>query len=475
MSRVKTIFRCGSCGAGFPKWGGRCATCGEWNTLAEELDGPAAPARGVSPSEPAILIANVDNAGWRATPTGIGELDRVLGGGLVPGSVTLLGGEPGIGKSTLVVQLLASLARSGVRSLLISGEESLQQVRLRAERLDALAPDLWLASETSLPAVIGHIDAVGPQVVVIDSIQTMADPALASSPGSVGQVRECAHALVRLAKDRGVTVVLIGHVTKEGALAGPRVLEHVVDTVLSFEGDRYHALRMLRAVKHRFGATGELGLFEMLESGLQGVPDPAALFLGDRHVGATGSIVTCAMEGQRPLLVETQALVSSSALAMPRRNAQGLDGNRLSLLTAVLEQRAQVPLTFCDVFASVVGGVRVTEPASDLALALAVASAWGEQQLPSDLVAIGEIGLAGEVRSVVHLERRLAEAARLGFGSAVVPASAPQVDVAIELIRVATLGEAVDRFDLRTRIGMSKSRPAARGRGEGGSAGGEGG
>ena len=463
MSKVKTIFRCGACGAGQAKWAGRCPSCAEWNTLAEELDGPAVPVRALAPSEPAVPIGTVDDSEWAMVPSGIAELDRVLGGGFVRGSVTLLGGEPGIGKSTLLLQLLASMARSGSRCLLVSGEESPQQVRLRATRLGAIAADLWLAAETSLPAALGQVDAVNPAVLVIDSIQTIADPALASAPGSVGQVRECANALVRLAKDRGITVLLIGHVTKEGTLAGPRALEHVVDTVLSFEGDRHHALRLLRASKHRFGATGELGLFEMHEEGLRGVADPGALFLGDRSHGASGSIVACAMEGQRPLMVELQALVSTSPLAMPRRNVQGVDTNRVALLLAVLEQRAQLKLAFCDVFASAVGGVRVTEPAGDLALALALASALGEQPLPHDLVAVGEVGLAGEIRSVVHLERRLAEAARLGFSTAVVPLSAPSVESPIELIRVGTVGDAIERFDLRTRAGERKGQRPDRG------------
>ena len=462
MSKVKTVFRCSSCGAAHAKWAGRCGTCSEWNTIAEELDGPRIAALSLSPSEPAVPIDQVNSTDWAPIPTGIDELDRVLGGGFVPGSVTLLGGEPGIGKSTLLLQLLASMAAAGRRCLLVSGEESAQQIRLRGERLGALSPNLWLASETSLPNVLGHIDAVAPTVMVVDSIQTISDPALASGPGSIGQVRECTHALVRVAKERAITMLLIGHVTKEGSLAGPRVLEHVVDTVLSFEGDRHHALRLLRAVKHRFGATGELGLFEMVEAGLAGVSDPGAMLLGDRQHGAPGSVVACAMEGQRPLLVEMQGLVSQSALAMPRRNAQGLDPNRLALLLAVLEQRAGLKVSFCDVFASAVGGIRVTEPAGDLAVAMSLASAWGEVPLPGGVVAIGEVGLAGEVRAVSHLARRLSEAARLGFTMAVVPASAPEMAANLELVRVATVAEAIDRFGLRSAAGSSKSAPRPR-------------
>ena len=426
--------------------------------MHEELDGPATNAVSVRPSEAAIPISDVDPSAWASRPTGIAELDRVLGGGLVPGSVTLLGGEPGIGKSTLLLQLLGSLARGGVRCLLASGEESRQQVRLRAERLDALHPSVWIAAENNLAALFGHIDDVKPEVLVVDSIQTLADPALASSPGSVGQVRECANALVRMAKERDITVILVGHVTKEGSLAGPRVLEHVVDTVLSFEGDRHHALRLLRAVKHRFGATGELGLFEMVEAGLIGVADPGALFLGDRQHGASGSVVACTMEGQRPLLVETQALVTSTMAPMPRRTATGVDSNRIALLLAVLAERAQTQLSFCDVFASVVGGVRLTEPAADLALALALASAHSEVPVPTDVVAIGEIGLAGEVRSVAHMSRRLAEATRLGFRTAIVPASTPDIDGPLSLLRVATIGEAVRQLALKSSAGAKKSQ-----------------
>jgi DNA repair protein RadA/Sms len=437
--------------------------------MHEELDGPSQSPVSLRPAERAIPISDVDPTEWVSRATGIAELDRVLGGGLVPGSVTLLGGEPGIGKSTLLLQLVASLARNGARCLIASGEESRQQVRLRAERLGALHPSVWIAAENSLPNVFGHIDDVKPDIVVVDSIQTIADPALASSPGSVGQVRECANALVRMAKERDITVILVGHVTKEGSLAGPRVLEHVVDTVLSFEGDRHHALRLLRAVKHRFGATGELGLFEMVESGLEGVGDPGALFLGDRQHGASGSVVACTMEGQRPLLVETQALVTATTAPMPRRTATGVDSGRVALLLAVLAERAHTVLSFCDVFASVVGGVRLTEPAADLALALALASAFSEVPVPSDVVAIGEIGLAGEVRSVSHMNRRLAEATRLGFRSAIVPMSTPDIEGPLSLLRVATLKDAVKEMGLKSAAGSRKSqRPSREGGGGGG-------
>jgi DNA repair protein RadA/Sms len=452
MPKVRTVHRCTECGGAAPKWSGRCGACGAWNTLVEEFDEPRAPAAARARFDRPLPIGDVDLDEWSARPTGVSELDRVLGGGLVPGSVTLVGGEPGIGKSTLLLQALASLSQRGVRCLLVSAEESKQQVRLRAERLGALHPGLWLVSETSMPGVAAAIGEVIPDVVVLDSIQSVHDPELGSAPGSVAQVRECAHQLVRLAKERAMSTVLVGHVTKDGALAGPRVLEHVVDTVLSFEGDRHHALRLLRAAKHRFGPTGELGLFEMGDGGLAPVPDPSHLFLGDRSVhdgmAVPGSVVVSAMEGNRPLLVELQALVAPSPLPQPRRSAQGLDGGRLSLLIAVLERRVGLSLLGADVYASAVGGVRVTEPAADLALALALASALTGTPLPPGLVACGEVGLAGEVRQAAHTSRRLAEAARLGFTRAVVPASAPDPPPGLDALRVATLGEAVSRLGL---------------------------
>jgi DNA repair protein RadA/Sms len=318
--------------------------------------------------------------------------------------------------------------------------------------LGTLDGRLWLVSETSLPAVMAAVDDVKPDVLVVDSIQTVHDPELGSAPGSVGQVRECAHQLVQLAKERAMATVLVGHVTKEGALAGPRVLEHVVDTVLSFEGERHHALRLLRAVKHRFGSTGELGLFEMTEQGLEGVPDPSGLFLGDRREGVPGSVVVPALDGQRPLLVEVQALVTPSPLAMPRRSAQGIDQGRLSLLLAVLERRVGLVFGSADVFVSAVGGVRVAEPGADLAVALALASALGDVALPPGMVAVGEVGLAGELRQVSQTARRLSEAARLGFTEAVVPASAPDCAAdGLRLRRVGSLGEAVEVVGLTVR------------------------
>ncbi len=444
MTRLRTIHRCTDCGVATPRWVGRCPACGAWNSLVEDVEevGPstALARRGTAsgPVEGAAPITEVDATGGMARPTGVDELDRVLGGGLVAGSVTLLGGEPGIGKSTLLLEVCGRAAGLGRRVLYVSGEESRQQVRSRAERVGAVHPELWLASEVSLPRIITLIDQVHPELLVIDSIQTLHDPELDSAPGSLVQVRECANGLVRAAKQRGLPVVLVGHVTKDGGLAGPRVLEHVVDTVLSFEGERHHALRMLRATKHRFGPTNELGLFEMAEVGLVGVPDAGLLFLSDRRPGVPGSAVAATVEGQRPLLVEVQALVAPSELANPRRAAQGLDPGRLAMLLAVLERRAGLSFAKADVYVSAAGGVRLSEPGTDLAVCLALASALTDRPLPEGLVACGEVGLGSELRQVAQTPRRLAEAARLGFTHAVVPASASGF-TGMEVVRAATV------------------------------------
>ncbi len=428
MARARTVHRCAECGTASPQWTGRCPGCDGWNTLVEEREVPGPPASARRPrattSATPVLLADLDASGAQPVPTGIGELDRVLGGGLVPGSVTLIGGEPGIGKSTLLLQALASLAATGARCLLVSAEESAAQVRARAARLGSIGPNLWMVAETCLPDIRAAVDQIRPDVVVVDSIQTVWDPEQESSPGSVTQVRGCAQELVTLAKRSDCAVVLVGHVTKDGSLAGPRVLEHLVDTVLTFEGDRHHALRLLRSVKHRFGSTGELGVFEMLETGLAGVSDASGLFLGDRHPGTPGSAVFPALEGHRPLLVEVQALVMPSSLPAPRRSVSGVDSGRLALLLAVLH-RVGVSAAACDVYVSVVGGVRVSEPGADLAVCLALTSAISGQPLPEDLVVIGEVGLGGEVRRVAQTARRLAEAARLGFKAALVPANGP--------------------------------------------------
>jgi DNA repair protein RadA/Sms len=459
MAKTKTIHRCVECGSSSPRWAGRCPGCGEWNTLVEEIDRPApSPGRagrvghagvGDLVASTPIPLLEVDTGEWAARPTGLEELDRILGGGLVPGSVTVLGGEPGIGKSTLLLQVAAAGAAAGARCLVVSAEESAQQVRLRAERLGTLHPRLLVQAETSLPAILAGVDQTSPDLLVVDSIQTVFDPDIGSAPGSVSQVRECAHQLVQVAKARGMAVVLVGHVTKEGSLAGPRVLEHVVDTVLAFEGERHHALRLLRAVKHRFGPTGELGLFEMTEAGLAGVPDPSRLFLGDRREGVAGSSVVPTMEGQRPLLVEVQALVIGTSVPMPRRSAQGLDTSRLALWLAVLERRCGIGFGKHEVYASAVGGVRITEPGADLAVALALASAMRDAPLDEGVVALGEVGLGGEVRQVAHIARRLTEAHRLGFTEAVVPTSAPDGPAGLRLHRVRSVNEALRVTGLR--------------------------
>ncbi len=444
MSKARLVYRCTECGTAYPKWAGRCPSCEAWNSMVEDVEGPdpdIASLLTATSTGTAMPIAEVDTLVGGPQSTGIEELDRVLGGGLVPGAVTLLGGEPGIGKSTLLLQLAAAWPR---RTLYVSGEESAQQVRLRAERLGALGPNLWLLAETSLPHVIAALDTAGPQLVIIDSIQSVADPDLGSAPGSVVQVRGCTHRLVAEAKRRGIPMVLVGHVTKDGGLAGPRVLEHIVDTVLSFEGDRHHALRLLRAVKHRFGSTNELGVFEMVENGLTGVPDASSLFLTDRRTGVAGSAVTPTLEGHRPLLVEVQALTNKVTSGVPpRRSAQGLDPGRLALLLAVLERRVRLPMSQHEVFASAVGGVRLTEPGCDLPMCLAIVSALADHPLPSDVISFGEIGLAGELRQVAHASRRLAEAARLGFTRAIVPANSANGVEGISLSRVSTINEAL--------------------------------
>ena len=447
MAKLRLVYRCTECTGSFPKWAGKCVSCGAWNSLVEDVEGPepqlASLAVGMSlvaPGEPKP-ITEIDSAVGQPQPTTIPELDRVLGGGLVPGSVTLLGGEPGIGKSTLLMQLLAAWPK---KTLYVTAEESTQQVRLRAERLGALNDNVWLLAEMSLPNIFNAIQQVSPDLVVIDSIQTIADPELSSPPGSVVQVRGCAHRLVQEAKYRNLPVIMVGHVTKEGGLAGPRVLEHVVDTVLSFEGERHHALRLLRAAKHRFGPTSELGLFEMTETGMVGVPDASQLFLADRRTGVPGSVVVPTLEGQRPLLVELQALTNPvSGGAPPRRSAQGVDSGRLALLLAVLERRARVSLAGHEVYASVVGGVKLSEPGADLGMCLALVSAVANKPLPADLVVIGEVGLAGEVRQVAQVGRRLAEAARLGFTRAIVPASASAKVQGIRVDTAATINEAL--------------------------------
>jgi DNA repair protein RadA/Sms len=441
MTRTCVRYACSACGYESPKWLGRCPDCGEWGSLEGSAASPRTGAHAARPLTSPVPLVDVDPLGAPRRATQVPELDRVLGGGLVAGSLTLIGGEPGMGKSTLVLQALGAMAEAGARGLLVCAEESAAQVRLRADRLGALTPDLFVVCETSLPDVCAHAEAVHPDVIAIDSIQAVQDPDAPGGPGSVSQVRDGAVRAQRLAKELGIATLLVGHVTKDGSLAGPRTLEHVVDTVLSFEGDRHHALRMLRALKHRFGPTDELGLMEMTGEGLLSVADPSSLFLADRRVGASGSVVAAVLEGTRPLCVEVQSLVVASSAPTPRRVAQSFDGGRLSMLVAIVQQRAGVELAGRDVFASVAGGVRASEPGADLAIALAIASAREDAPVRADSVAVGELGLGGEVRQVPHIGRRLAEAQRLGFTRAIVPASTPDV-TGLELVRVGDLDTA---------------------------------
>ena len=410
-------------------------------TPSRAADSPFSPASG--PNATPLPLRSISADGAVAVATGIGELDRVLGGGLVAGSVTVLGGEPGVGKSTLVLQALASLAAQGRSSLLIAAEESGEQVRRRAERLGAAVDGCYLLATTDLDVVLSAAGQLEPSVLVVDSIQAVSDSACGSQAGSPSQVRECAGRLVRYAKSLGVATLLVGHVTKDGGLAGPRTLEHLVDTVLSFDGDRHQSLRLLSASKHRYGPTGELGLFEMTEMGLSGLVDPSALLLGDRRRGVPGSIAVPVLEGRRPLVIEVQGLVGPTTSGVPRRVAQGVVGGRLALLLAVLERRCHLALAASDVFVSTVGGLRVSEPAADLGIALALVSAVTGIAIGEEVVACGEVGLAGELRRVQAIERRLAEAARLGFRRAVVPQSAPEGPIELELLRAGTLLEAV--------------------------------
>jgi DNA repair protein RadA/Sms len=425
MPRSATVFACSACGHESPKWHGRCPGCGEWNTLAEEsrAGGRGDRPRRADRARRPVPLGEVEAPAVERLETGIGEVDRVLGGGLAPGSLVLIGGSPGIGKSTLTTSALGNLAAAGRRVLYVSGEESAAQVRLRAERLGEHALRVPIVADTDLDSVLATVEAERPHVCVVDSVQVLYDPALSGAPGSVGQVREVAGRMMRVAKERGTAVVLVGHVTKEGALAGPRVLEHLVDCVLSFEGERERTYRTLRALKNRFGSTNEVGVFEMHETGLVEVADASARFVAEA-TRAPGSVVLCAMEGSRPLLVEVQALVAPTELVPPRRVANGVDRNRLALVLAVLARHAGVSLGSSDVFVSVAGGVRVDEPGADLAVALALASAargvaaGGERPL----AAFGELGLTGELRHCAHPDRRLAEAAKFGLDPVLAPA-----------------------------------------------------
>ncbi len=447
MAKPRSQYVCQACGFATPKWMGRCPECGEWSSLVEEVTAAARPAGALSSggAQPVpIGEVRVDEA--PRLGTGVGELDRVLGGGLVPGSLVLLGGEPGIGKSTLLLQALEGLARAKRRVLYVSGEESVQQTALRAGRLGARSPSLLVLAETQLEKILEQAEQLKPQVLAVDSVQTLHSGGLESIPGSLGQVREGAGRLLSFAKTRGVPVILVGHVTKDGGLAGPKTLEHVVDAVLYFDGDRGSQFRVLRATKNRFGSTNELGVFEMRSGGLAEVPNPSALFLAERPVGVPGSVVVAAVEGSRPILVEIQALVASSA-GVPRRTALGIDPNRVSLLLAVIERRAGIDVLGQDVFVNVAGGVRLSEPASDLGLLAAVASSAKRRAVDAHTLCFGEVGLAGEVRAVGHVELRLQEAAKMGFRRCVLPElsrSTLEGKSDMELIGVRDVAAALD-------------------------------
>jgi len=411
---------CSECGTTTGRWLGRCPGCGGFGTLLEELTGRDGERAKPKSAKPIQKLAEVQAEEAERIPTGVPELDRVLGGGLVPASLVLVGGEPGVGKSTLLLSALGAVATGGRRALLVTGEESVAQVKLRAGRLGG-TDGVEILAETELEAVCDTLERERPSVCVIDSVQTLYSSELGSAPGSVGQVREAAGRLLRVAKEFGVATILVGHVTKDGAVAGPRVLEHLVDCVLQFEGDRYHAHRILRAVKNRFGSTNELGVFEMTGTGLVGVPDPSELF-GRTEAGEIGAAVVCALEGTRPILLEIQALVAPTDLAMPRRVGTGVDPKRLAMIVAVLSRHAGVPLGSADVFVNVAGGVRIDEPGADLAVALAIASAARNRPMRDGLAAFGEIGLTGRLRPAAQSERRLEECAKLGVAAAVAPA-----------------------------------------------------
>jgi len=449
LARQKTIFVCQNCGYKAPKWLGRCPDCGAWNSLVEELterDNRDREKRGSFLGRPQrIDTVALDKEG--RDKTGMSEFDRTLGGGVVPGSLVLIGGDPGIGKSTLILQVVQRLAQQGLRALYISGEESVQQIKMRAQRISADSSELYLLSGTCLEDVIDRLDELAPRIIVIDSIQTIFTESLGSAPGSIGQVREVTSRLMNLAKGSGRAIFLIGHVTKDGAIAGPKVLEHLVDTVLYFEGDGSHMYRILRAVKNRYGPTNEIGVFEMSDNGLEEVGNPSKVFLEERARDVSGSIVISCMEGSRPLLVEMQALVCTSSLAIPRRTTIGVDPNRVSLLVAVLAKRGGVALSDKDIFLNVAGGIKIDEPAIDLGIISTTASSFLNKPIPRKTITFGEVGLSGEVRGVSQTELRLKEAVKLGFSRCLLSKKSIKTlktTVDMELIGVSSIQELLE-------------------------------
>ena len=444
---TKTVFACQTCGYQTPKWMGKCPDCGQWDTFAEESQQPAA-SRGLPDMKVRpVPIDSIDLQLEDRIYTGIAEFDRVLGGGLVTGTLVLIGGDPGIGKSTLMLQALYGLAGKGHRVLYVSGEESVRQIHIRSRRLNTISPGMLVVSEVDLEMIMSMISSEKPDVLVIDSIQTMFNSDLSSAPGSVSQVRESAMRLMLMAKKTNIPTFLVGHVTKEGAIAGPRLLEHMVDTVLYFEGDRSHVFRILRATKNRFGSTNEIGVFEMKEKGLEEVPNPSAVFLSERPANAPGSVVTATMEGSRPILIELQALVSNTLFGTPRRTILGLDHNRVALLAAVMEKKMGMHLMGHDIFMNVAGGVKADEPAIDMGIVSAIASSFLDKPIPDGNIVMGEVGLTGEVRAISHVEIRVGEVKKMGFSKCFVPASnlKRMTEIkGIEIVGIGTVSEAVE-------------------------------
>ena len=450
MAKTKTVFYCTACGNETPKWQGRCPACGAWNTLEEHIEKPVAAGKAksspVGQSRKPQRISEVDCDTEIRFSTGMGELDRVLGGGAVAGSLVLVGGAPGIGKSTLLLQICNSLC-SGRRVLYVSGEESERQLKLRAQRLNVAPEALYILSETRLSDILEAVEEMKPDILIADSIQTLYNEENESSPGSVSQVKDCTMSLMHLSKSQGVTVFVVGHVNKDGNIAGPKVLEHMVDCVLYFEGDQNSSYRLLRAAKNRFGSTNEIGVFEMADKGLVEVPNPSQMLLDGRPEGASGTCVACVMEGTRPVLAEVQALVSKTSFNVPRRTSDGFDFNRAALLLAVGEKRAGMKLSMFDAYINVIGGLKLDEPGADLPVILAVASSYRDQAIADDLVAIGEVGLTGEIRSVSNMSQRLGEVSRLGFKKCIIPKNGSEkleIPEGLKVYKVRNLREAIE-------------------------------